>query len=175
MSPDTDWRQKLDMVVKGSAHTARTWSRRAPTATRTKPTDRSSIRWTPSAITATCHEPGRPSSSTTRTASLKRAWSASTTAYGRMFGPSWGRNPRRARTFSRPGRGSTLKSSSWPTSKTPLPLPSTSRRASHAIRKRSSMHQPSTTHPHPPGLCVWNLALPVTERHGTPSGKHPGL
>ena len=29
--------------------------------------------------------------------------------------------------------------------------------------------------PPPPGLRVWNWALPVTERHGTPSGKHPGL
>ena len=27
----------------------------------------------------------------------------------------------------------------------------------------------------PPGLYVWNWALPVTERHGTPSRKHPGL
>ena len=75
------------------------------------------------------------SSSTTRTASQKRAWSASTTAYGRMFGPSWGRKPRRARTFSRPGRDSTLKSNSWPTSKTPLPRPSTSLRASPDIKE----------------------------------------
>ena len=54
------------MSVKGLAHTARTWSCRAPTATRTKPRDR----WTPSAITATSHEPGRPSPLTTRTPSL---------------------------------------------------------------------------------------------------------
>ena len=60
--------------VKASGLGVRTWSRRAPTATRTKPRDRSSIRWTPSAITATSHEPGRSSSSTTRTASLKRTY-----------------------------------------------------------------------------------------------------
>ena len=58
-----------------------------------------------------------------------------------MFEPSWGRNPRCARTFSRPGRGSTSKGSSWRTFKMPLHRLATSRRASHAIRKRSRMHQ----------------------------------
>ena len=158
--------------VKGSAVIASTWSRQAPTATRTKPKGRSSIRWPPSAITVTSHEPGRPLFPTTQTASLKRAWSASTTAYGSMFGPSWGRNSRHARTFSRPGRGSTLKSSSWPTSKMPLPLPSTSRRASHAIARYQKTLQYVPT---PHGLRLWDRALPVNERHVTPSGKHPGL
>ena len=102
--------RRWTMGVKAFAVIAGTWSRRAPTATRTKPKDRSAIRWTPFAIRGTSHEPGRPSSSTIRTVSLKRAWSASTTAYGRMFGPSWGRNPRPARTFSRPGWGSTPRS-----------------------------------------------------------------
>ena len=145
-APSSEWHLTLTggrswtMGVKGSAHTARTCSRRAPTATRTKPRHRSSIRWTPFTITATSHEPGQPSSSTTRTVSLKRTWSASVTAYGRMFGSSWGRKPKRTRIFSRPGRGSTLKSSSWPTSKTPLPRPSTSFRALPDIKKNSSMH-----------------------------------
>ena len=57
------------------------------------------------------------------------------------FGLSWECRPRHARTFSRPGRGSTLKSSSWPTSKMQLLLQSTSPAASLTIKRRSSMHQ----------------------------------
>ena len=142
--------RRWTMGVEALAVIASIWSPQDHTATRTKPRNRYFNRSIQFAIIGTSHETGRASSSTTQTASLKWAWSASTIAYGRMFGPSWGRNPRRAGTFSRPGRGSTLKSSSWPTSKTPLSRPSTSHRASPAIRKRLGMHHP------PPGLRVQN-------------------
>ena len=65
----------------------------------------SSIRWTPSAITGIYQGRGRCSFPINQKASRKRVWSASTTVYGRMFGLSWERRPRHARTFSRPGRG----------------------------------------------------------------------
>ena len=71
--------------------------------------------------------------------SRKRVWSASTTVYGRMCGQSWERKPRRARTFSRPGRGSTLKSNLWRISKTPSSSLSTSPAASLDIKRSSSM------------------------------------
>ena len=126
--------------AKASDLGARIWSRQAPTGMRTTPMAPSSNRRTPYAITGTYHGRGRCSFSINQKASRKQVWSASMTVYGRMCGLSWERKPRRARTFSRAGRGSTLKSSSWPTLKTPSPRPSTSPAASLAIRRRSSMH-----------------------------------
>ena len=101
-------------------------------------------------------------------ASRKRVWSASTTVYGRMFGLSWERRPRHVRTFSRPGRGSTLKSSSWPTSKMQLLLQSTSPAA-------SLLSKDATVCINPSGLRLRVRALPRLERHVPPPGKCPGL
>ena len=89
------------------------------------------------------------------------------TVYERMCGLSWERKPRRARTLLKPGRGSTLKSSSLPASKTQSPRPSTSPAASLAIRRRSSIN--------PSRLRLWDWALPRPERHGPPPGQCPGL
>ena len=72
-------------------------------------------------------------------ASRKRVCSASTTVYGCMCGQSWERKPRCARTFSRTGLGSTLKSNLWRISKMHLLLQSTSPVASLAIKRCSSM------------------------------------
>ena len=112
----TDWRQKL---AKASDLGARIWSRRAPTGMRTTPMAPSSTRRTPYAITGAYQGRGRCSFSINQKASRKQVWSASMTVYGRI--------------------------SSWPTSKTPSPRPSTSPAASLAIRRRSSMHQPLWT------------------------------
>ena len=112
--------------VKASGLGVHTWSRRAPTATRTKPRDRSSIRWTPSAITATSHEPGRSSSSTTRTASLKRTY-------------VWAILGALAQTRSnilKAGTGFDAQKQFQPTSKMQLLLQSTSPAASLATRRR---------------------------------------
>ena len=105
----------------------------------------SSTRRTPYAITETYQGRGRCSFSINQKASRKQVLSASATWSGRMCRLSWERKPRRARTFSRPGRGSTHKSSSWPKSNTPSPRPSTSPAASLDIKRRSSMHQPFST------------------------------
>ena len=67
---------------------------------RTTPMAPSSIRWTPSAITGIYQGRGRCSFPINQKASCKRVWSPSTTVYGRMFGLSWERRPRHARTFS---------------------------------------------------------------------------
>ena len=104
----------------------------------------SSIRWTPSTITRIYQGRGRCSFPINQKASRKCVWSASTTVYGCMFGLSRERRPRRARTFSRPGWGSTLKSSSWPTSKTPSPRPSTSPAASASRRRPLADHRLSS-------------------------------
>ena len=141
VEPTTDWRQKLDNGCQGLGSWSTYMEPSAPTGMRTSPMAPSSIRWTASAITGIYQGRGRCSFSINQKASRKQVWSASMTVYGRMCGLSWERKPRGARTFSRPGRGSTLKSSSWPTSKTPSPRPSTSPAASLAIRRRSSMHQ----------------------------------
>ena len=145
VSPETDWRQKLDHGCQGLGSWSTYMSRRGPTGMRTTPMAPSSTRRTPYAITVTYQGRGRCSFSINQKASRKQVWSASTTRSGHMCGLSWERRPRHARTFSRPGRGSTHKSSSWPTSKTPSPHPSTSPAASLDIKRRSSMHQPLWT------------------------------
>ena len=83
--------------------------------------------------------------STNQKASGKQVWSASTTGSGRMCGLAWEPKLKPVQIFSRPGRGSLLKSSSWPTSKRPSPHPSTSPAASLDIKRRSNMHQPLWT------------------------------
>ena len=60
VSPDTDWRQKLDHWCQGLGLGARIWSRRAPTCMRTTPMA-PSIQWTPSAITGIYQGRGRES------------------------------------------------------------------------------------------------------------------
>ena len=145
VSPDTDWRQKLDRGCQGLGSLSTYMEPSGAYRHAHYSDDPSSIRWTPSAITGIYQGRGRCSFSINQKDSRKRVWSASTIVYGRMFGVSWERRSRRARTFSRPGRDSTLKSSSWSTSKTPSPRPSTSPAASLAIKRRSSMHQPLWT------------------------------
>ena len=145
VSPDTDWRQKLDHGCQGLG----SWSMYMEPSGAYRHAHYSDGPFfhpmDASAITGIYQGRGRCSFPINQKTSCKRVWSASTTVYGRMFGLSWERRPRHARTFSRPGRGSTLKSSSWPTSKTPSPRPSTSPAASLAIRRRSSMHHPLWT------------------------------
>ena len=107
VSPDTDWGQKLDHGCQGLG--VRIRSRRAPMhITLMAP---SLTRRTPYDITGIYWGRGRCSFPINQKASLKSAWSASTTAYGRMFRPSWGRNPRHVQKSSNPERDSTLGSS----------------------------------------------------------------
>ena len=133
------------MGAKASDLGARIWSRRAPIGMRTNPMASSSTRRTPYPITMTYQGRGRYSFSINQKASRKQVWRASTTQSGRMCGLSWEGKLKTVQIFSRPGRGSMLKSSSWPTSKTPSPHPSTSPAASLDIKRRSSMHQPLWT------------------------------
>ena len=96
VSPDTDWRQKLDHGCQGLGSWSTYMERRAPTGMRTTPMAPSSIRWTPSAITGIYQGRGRCSFPINQKASRKRVWNASTTVYGRMFELSWERRPRLA-------------------------------------------------------------------------------
>ena len=116
-----------------------------PTGMRTTPVAPSSTRRTPYAITVTYQGRGQCSFSINQKASHKQVWSTSMTRSGRMCGLSWERKLKPVQIFSRPGQGSMLKSSSWPTSKTPSPHPSTSPAASLDIKRRSNMHQPLLT------------------------------
>ena len=93
-------------------------------------------------------------------------WRVLMTRSAHMFGLSWERKPRRGRIFSRPGRDLTPRNNFWQISKTRLPRPLTSPVVFLAIRKHCI---------HTPGLRVWDWALSVAERHGTPSGQYPGV
>ena len=88
VSPETEWRQKLDHGCQGLGSGARIWSRRAPTGMHTTPMAPSSTRRTPYAITVTYQGCGRCSFSINQKASRKQVWSASTTRSGHMCGLS---------------------------------------------------------------------------------------
>ena len=133
------------MGAKASDLGACIWSRRAPIGMCTTPMAPSSTRRTPYAIIRTYQGHGRCSFSVNQKASHKQVWSASTTRSGRMCGLSWECKLKPVQNFSRPVRGSMLKSSSWPTSKTPSPHAPTSPAASLDVKRRSSMHQPLWT------------------------------
>ena len=140
VSPDTDWRQKLDHGFKIS-------DLGVPSRLHLEHIDmcmwckaHSFTRGMPCVITVISQESGRRSLLTNRRASRRRVWSVLMTRSAHMFGLSWERKPRLGRIFSRPGRDLTPRSNFWQISKTRLPRPLTSPVASLGIREHCNMH-----------------------------------
>ena len=91
VSPDTDWRHKLDHGCQGLGSYGTFMEPSGAYRITIEHRAHSSTQKTQSDTPVTFQEPGRPSSSTNRIASRKRVWNVLTTRSARMFGRSWRR------------------------------------------------------------------------------------